>query len=192
MNAPTTTVAGRACTWRARTCVTLVLGAALATAMTTLAVASSTTSPGQALPAAARAQLLPEARPATSARTTRRAAHGTRIPRSPVGKQLSWLLAEFNGGSATITAAELRAHFSTHFLTVLPANAVILYLRGADDLHGSAVVAGFVGQLSAHRAGALVETPGHARYVVQLRVAGSSHHRISSLSIDEQPAPAKG
>ena len=40
------------------------------------------------------------------------------LPASPLGRQLGWVLAQLAGEAATLTEAEVRAHFSAEFLTV--------------------------------------------------------------------------
>jgi hypothetical protein len=183
-DAMTATTTPRRRPWRARSLAALALAAVLTAAMTTLAVASSTTGPRQALSPAARAQLLHRA-PATGATAMMsRPAHAVQIPRTLVGTQLSWLLGEFNGGSATITEAELKAHFSARFLHVVRAREMILFLRQSSNLEGSAVVTGFPGRPAPHSTMALIQAPAHRRYVVHLTIEGRSRHLITSLTID--------
>jgi hypothetical protein len=177
--------APRARTWPLRTIAALALAAALLAAMTTLAIASTTTGPRQALPAAARAHLSRPATPAVGAgHPAALSPDAVEIPRTPVGTQLAWLLRELNGGSATITEDELEDHFSSRFLRAVPARAMILFLRRASDLQGSAVVT----RINAHRsplaATARVAAPGQKRYVVRVTLASRAHHRIASLTID--------
>jgi hypothetical protein len=188
VNAPTTS---RIRTWSARTCLALGLSAAIVAAMTALAVASTTEGPELAIPATSLAPLMEGQSSTTRADGSRRAAHHAPIPHSPVGEQLSWLVGEFNGGSATITEAELELHLSTHFLMVVPARGIVLFLRRASDLRGSADLVGFVGHPTPLSATALVETPTHRRYLVRLSVEGRSHHLITSVSIDAQRTSAK-
>jgi hypothetical protein len=171
-------------TWRARVLAALALGAVIASAMTTLALASQTAGPGDALPAAARARLLRQAGSAHTA--TPRPAHALAIPHTLVGTQLAWLLGEFNGGSATITEAELRSHFSTRFLSVVSAPEIIRFLRRSSNLEGSAIVTGFRGGPSPRSTTALIQAPAHRRYVVRVAVEGRSRHLITSLDIEAE------
>ncbi len=172
--------------WTGRACATFGLGTVMTAAMTTLAVASSKAGPEHAVPAAVRAQLVQDTQSAGRADVTQQPPLGVEVPHSLVGTQLTWLLSEFNGGSATITSGELRAHLSTHFLRVVPPRAIVGFLRRASDLRGSAVVVGFVGRRSTRTATAIVATPDDGRYVVRLTVEGRSPHLITSLSIDAQ------
>ena len=41
------------------------------------------------------------------------------LPAGPLGRQLRWELAQVTGGAATLTEAEVRAHFSAEFLSVM-------------------------------------------------------------------------
>jgi hypothetical protein len=53
------------------------------------------------------------------------------LPDSPLGRQLQWVLAQLTGEAATLTEAEVRAHFSAEFLTiVIPPEGVIGALQG--------------------------------------------------------------
>jgi hypothetical protein len=177
--------APRAGTWPLRTCAALALAAALLAAMTTFAIASSTTGPRQALPAAARAHLSQPTTPAAGAgHSAALSPDAVEIPRTLVGTQLAWLLREFNGGSATITEDELEAHFSSRFLSAVPAPAMILFLRRASNLQGSAVVTRISARRSPLAATAQVAAPGQKRYVVRVTLESRAHHRITSLTID--------
>jgi hypothetical protein len=170
--------------WKGRAATAIGLATVLATA-TTLAVASTTTGPAQALPATARTHLAPATSGDRSIAATERP-QGIAIPHTPVGTQLSWLLGQFNGGSATITTAELKRHLSTHFLSVVPSRDIVGFLRDASDLRGSAVVVRFIGHPSPRSATAIVATPSDGSYLVRLTVEGRSHHLITSLDIDAQ------
>jgi hypothetical protein len=182
MGAPATTRARR---WRVRTVAALALGAVLAAAMTSLALASRTGGPDQALSAAARSHLIQQAGPGRGARFAAPHAPKTHtLPGTLAGTQLAWLLGEFNGGSSTITEAELRAHFSTTFLEHVPAREMIRFLRRSSNLEGSAVVTGFTGHRAPRSTTAQIAAPGLRRYVVRITLEGGSRHLIASLTID--------
>src|SRR4051812_31015475 len=52
------------------------------------------------------------------------------IPASPVGDQLAWVLAEFNGDATTLTEHDITARFAPSFLTqFLPAPALLDLMR---------------------------------------------------------------
>jgi hypothetical protein len=170
-----------------RTCTALVLGTATLAALTTLAVASTAHGPETAMPATQLAPLMQGA--ATSGRAASASARVARVvplPRSLVGKQLAWLLAEFNDGSATLTGSELREHLGKHFLTVAPPHEVIRFLRHANEVDGSVDLVGFAGRPTTRSATAIVTTSTGRRYRVRLVVEGRSR-LIDSLDIDAQP-----
>ena len=48
------------------------------------------------------------------------------LPAGPLGRQLRWELAQLTGEAATLTEAEVRAHFSAEFLTVMMPPEVII------------------------------------------------------------------
>ncbi len=56
------------------------------------------------------------------------------IPATPVGDQLAWMLGQLNGGAATLTEADVTAHFAPVFLAnFLPAPALLDLLRQTAD-----------------------------------------------------------
>jgi ORF 12 gene product N-terminal len=59
------------------------------------------------------------------------------LPDSPLGRQLRWVLAQLAGDAATLTEAEVRAHFSAEFLTVvMPPEEVIGAFQGGSPRSG--------------------------------------------------------
>jgi hypothetical protein len=164
--------------------VAVALAGAVLAAMTALAVASTTRGPVSAIPAKALASLTPDASTTIRIDKASRMGRHIEIPHSLVGSQLAWLLAEFNGGSATLTQEELKAHLDEHFLLVVPASEVIQFLRRANDLHGPINLIGFAGRPSATATTALIETQAHLRY--HLHLAVEADHLIKALSIHEQ------
>ena|SRR5438034_888410 len=52
------------------------------------------------------------------------------IPATPVGEQVTWALAQLNGGAARLSGADVTAHFSKQFLAVvMPARALAASLE---------------------------------------------------------------
>jgi hypothetical protein len=59
------------------------------------------------------------------------------LPDSLLGRQLGWVLAQLAGEAATLTEAEVRAHFSAEFLTVvMPPEGVIGAFQGGSPSSG--------------------------------------------------------
>jgi len=50
------------------------------------------------------------------------------LPAGPLGRQLRWELAQLAGEATTLTEAEVQAHFSAEFLTVMMPPAVVIDL----------------------------------------------------------------
>jgi hypothetical protein len=81
------------------------------------------------------------------------------LPDSPLGRQLGWVLTQLAGEAATLTEAEVRAHFSAEFLTVvIPPEGVIGALQGTIAEIGTIRFVGFAYPPRAHQAVALVQS----------------------------------
>jgi hypothetical protein len=66
------------------------------------------------------------------------------LPAGPLGRQLGWVLAQLGGEAATLTEAEVRAHVSAEFLTVVwPPAVVIDLLRQYAAERGPFTLVGF-------------------------------------------------
>ena len=111
------------------------------------------------------------------------------LPDSPLGRQLGWVLAQLAGEAATLTEAEVRAHFSAEFLTmVMPPEVVIAAFQQTIAERGTFTFVGFAYPPRARQALALVQsTTGRAR-----RDADRRHQRPPgpdrvSSSLQEAP-----
>lgn len=113
------------------------------------------------------------------------------IPATPVGEQLAWVLAQLDGGAATLTEADLAAHFAPAFLAnFLPAPVLLDQLRQIAREHGPLTFAGFAYPPTATGAIALVVTAGGQQVGLVLTVEAEPPHRITRLDPGEPPAPA--
>ncbi len=113
------------------------------------------------------------------------------IPATPVGEQLTWLLAQLNGGAATLAEAELTAHFAPAFLAnVLPAPVLLDLLRQTARQYGPVTVTGFAFPPTATGAAALVTLATGERGAAYLTIEPSPPHRITRLDLAEAPAPS--
>ena len=112
------------------------------------------------------------------------------LPTSPVGEQLAWVLAQLNGGAATLTEAELTAHFAPAFLAnVLPAPVLLDLLRQTAAQYAPVTVTGFAFPPTATGAVALVTLATGERGAAYLTIEPSPPHRITRLDLAEAPAP---
>ena len=112
------------------------------------------------------------------------------LPTSPVGEQLAWVLAQLNGGAATLTEAELTAHFAPAYLTnVLPAPVLLDLLQQTAAQYAPVTVAGFAFPPTATGAVALVTLATGEDGAAYLTIEPIPPHRITRLDLTEAPAP---
>jgi hypothetical protein len=109
------------------------------------------------------------------------------LPAGPLGRQLAWELAQLAGEAATLTEAEVRAHVSAEFLTVMmPPEGVIQFFQQNLADRGPFTFIGFAyppkGTTSAGHPGG---PDRRAR-----RAADRGHQRASGT--DRVPGPAGG
>lgn len=170
-------------TWPLRAGVVLALFFILAP-MATLAAASAARPSDSAIPRSAITRIL-NVRPGATTATTTATAGSVAIPRTAPGDQLAWLLSEVNGGSATLTRAEVQAHVAASFMDGLPAQRIAKLLKQATDRYAPIRLARYAGFPFAPSALALIETRTHRQLSLELRVDTSDHHRITGLNIDD-------
>jgi pimeloyl-ACP methyl ester carboxylesterase len=108
-----------------------------------------------------------------------------RLPASPVGRQLRWVLAEFGGDATSLTEAEVQQHVDPQLLAVFPAAQIIGAFQGSLGELGPATFRGFDYPPRMHQAVALVHTPALAA-AVDVSVDPTSG-LITELGLTEAP-----
>jgi pimeloyl-ACP methyl ester carboxylesterase len=110
------------------------------------------------------------------------------LPAGPLGRQLRWELAQLAGEAATLTEAEVQAHFSAEFLTVvMPPEVVIQVFQQTVADHGPFSFVGFAYPPRARQALAILEGPTGERGALPIGVTSGRPALIEYL--DLQPAP---
>jgi pimeloyl-ACP methyl ester carboxylesterase len=110
------------------------------------------------------------------------------LPDSPLGRQLRWVLTQLAGEAARLTEAEVRAHVSAEFLTiVMPAPEVVQALRQTIAERGTFSFVGFAYPPRAHQALALVQSTTGERGAVPIGVTSGRPALIEFLAADEAP-----
>jgi pimeloyl-ACP methyl ester carboxylesterase len=110
------------------------------------------------------------------------------LPAGPLGRQLGWALAQLGGDAATLTEAEVRAHVSAEFLTVVwPPELLIDLFRQYVAERGPFTFVGFAYPPRARQAMALVQTATGERGVVPIGVTNRRPALIEFLALDEAP-----
>jgi pimeloyl-ACP methyl ester carboxylesterase len=108
------------------------------------------------------------------------------LPDSPLGRQLRWVLAQLAGDAATLSEAEVRAHFSAEFLTVvMPPEEVIGAFQGGIAEIGTMRFVGFAYPPRARQAMALVQSTSGVRGAVPIGVTNGRPALIEFLEVQE-------
>jgi ORF 12 gene product N-terminal/alpha/beta hydrolase fold len=110
------------------------------------------------------------------------------LPDSPLGRQLQWVLAQLAGEAATLTEAEVRAHFSAEYFAVWgeqrsPAVLVEAFQQTIVELGGTARLVGFAYPPRARQAVALIQSTSGVRGAVQIGVTTGHPARIEFLEV---------
>jgi pimeloyl-ACP methyl ester carboxylesterase len=113
------------------------------------------------------------------------------LPDSPLGRQLRWVLTQLAGEAATLTEAEVRAHFSAEFFAVWgeersPA-VLVEALRQTIAERGTLTFIGFAYPPRARQALALVQSATGERGAVPIGVARGRPALIEFFDVDEAP-----
>jgi pimeloyl-ACP methyl ester carboxylesterase len=108
------------------------------------------------------------------------------LPDSPLGRQLRWVLAQLAGDAATLTEAEVRAHFSAEFLTVVmpPEEIIGAFQEGIAEI-GTMRFVGFAYPPRARQAAALVQSTSGVRGAVEIGVTAGRPALIEFLQVQE-------
>jgi pimeloyl-ACP methyl ester carboxylesterase len=135
--------------------------------------------------------LLPTApRVAAQAGTPEAGTPPVKIPASPVGEQLAWVLAQLNGDAVTLTEDDITARFAPSFLTqFLPAPILLDLLRQTAAQYAPVGFSGFAFPATASGAVALVELATGEKGAIYVTVEPNPPHRIPRLDLNEAPAP---
>jgi pimeloyl-ACP methyl ester carboxylesterase len=113
------------------------------------------------------------------------------LPPSPLGRQLAWVLAQLAGEAATLTEAEVQAHFSAEFFAVRgqewsPAALVAAFQQTIAE-RGTFTLVGFSYPPRARQALALVQSTTGERGAIEIGVTSSRPAKIEYFSLQEAP-----
>jgi len=109
------------------------------------------------------------------------------LPATPMGRELRWVLAQLAGEAATLTEAEVRAHFSAEYFAVWgeqrsPAVLVEAFRQTITEL-GTVRFVGFAYPPRARQAVALVQSTTGVRGAVQIGVTNGHPALIEFLDV---------
>jgi hypothetical protein len=111
------------------------------------------------------------------------------IPDTAAGEQLTWTLAQVNGGAGKLKESEVEDHVAPDFLAGLSAANLISILQDLTGPSAPWTVARFEGGASDTRANALLFTADGNQWRIRLGVEAKAPHRINDLFFEPAPAP---
>jgi pimeloyl-ACP methyl ester carboxylesterase len=110
------------------------------------------------------------------------------LPAGPLGRQLRWELAQLTGEAPTLTEAEVRAHVSAQFLTVMmPPEGVIQFFQQNLADRGPFTFIGFAYPPRARQALAILEGPTGERGALPIGVTSGRLAQIEYLDLQAAP-----
>jgi pimeloyl-ACP methyl ester carboxylesterase len=111
------------------------------------------------------------------------------IPDTPVGEQLTWILAQFNGDASTLTEADLNDHVTPSFMAAFPFPLIEL-LRDTATQYAPITVTQIPWPPTATGIVAEVDLGSGEHAAIYLVIEATAPHRITRLDLSEAPAPA--
>lgn len=115
---------------------------------------------------------------------------GLRIPVTPAGKQLAWLVNHINAGAVDLSTGDLRSHVAPAYLESVPAAQLLDLIRGFVVPSAPLAVARFEGGVTETRAHAVLTAPTGPDWRIHLGVEAAAPHRIASLYFEQVVLPA--
>jgi pimeloyl-ACP methyl ester carboxylesterase len=110
------------------------------------------------------------------------------LPAGPLGRQLRWELAQLTGEAATLTEAEVQAHFSAEFLTVMmPPEVVVQFFQQNLAEHGPFTFIGFAYPPRARQALAILQGRTGERGALPIGVTSGRPALIEYLDLAAAP-----
>jgi pimeloyl-ACP methyl ester carboxylesterase len=110
------------------------------------------------------------------------------LPAGPLGRQLRWELAQLTGEAPTLTEAEVRAHVSAQFLTVMmPPEGVIQFFQQNLADRGPFTFIGFAYPPRARQALTILEGPTGERGALPIGVTSGRLAQIEYLDLQAAP-----
>jgi pimeloyl-ACP methyl ester carboxylesterase len=110
------------------------------------------------------------------------------LPAGPLGRQLGWELAQLAGEAATLTEAEVQAHFSAEFLTmVMPPEVVIQFFQQNLAERGPFTFIGFAYPPRARQALAILQGRTGERGALPIGVTSGHPALIEYLDLAAAP-----
>ncbi len=109
-------------------------------------------------------------------------ARASRVEETPVGGQLTWVLAQLNGDAERLTPEDIVARTAAAFLSVVSPEQVVAGFQDSANA-GPFRLAGFVRPPTDTQAVALVNSRAGDSLVVALAVESSPPHRITGIQV---------
>ncbi len=110
-------------------------------------------------------------------------AAGPRLPNTPAGMQMRWVLDAMNGGASVMTEQQVAAMFSDTVLAVAPAQRLLQELQYWDGRHPEYRFAGVQGRSTDTAVSVIVVTPAQQHGVITIEVEPTPPHRLTSCTV---------
>jgi pimeloyl-ACP methyl ester carboxylesterase len=110
------------------------------------------------------------------------------LEQTPMGDQLAWFLSTVNDGGASLTEADVVAHFAPSFVATNPPAQIIGLIQGLAGGYGVLKVDGVTRPPTATQAVGLVTAAVGIQLAVPITVENDTPHRITGLFVYPVPS----
>jgi pimeloyl-ACP methyl ester carboxylesterase len=107
---------------------------------------------------------------------------------TPLGDQLSWLLAAVNAGGTGLTEADIATHVAPSFLSVVPPAQLIGLMQGLAGGYGALTFQGVTRPPTTNQAVGLVAASVGVQLALPITVEAAAPHRITGLRVYPSPS----
>lgn len=111
------------------------------------------------------------------------------VPATPVGEQLTWVLAALEDGAQRLTPEDVTAHFAPAFLGLVPAEQLVQLTQQLALGLGSFTFEGFTRPPTDTQANALLISADGTPWAVPIDVEAAPPHLITGLNFAPVPTP---
>jgi pimeloyl-ACP methyl ester carboxylesterase len=101
------------------------------------------------------------------------------LSQTPLGEQLDWLLAFINGGVESFDSADLEAHVTPSFLTVIPEERFVAFIQQTGEAFGTLEAQGLTRPPTEHQAVALVIGSNGGQLALAVSIERDAPYRLT-------------
>jgi pimeloyl-ACP methyl ester carboxylesterase len=104
------------------------------------------------------------------------------LQQTPLGEQLDWLMALLNAGADALDPADLEAHVTPSFLTVLPPDSLAGFIQQIGDAYGTLEIQGLTRPPTETQAVALAAGSNGGQMALAIAIEDVAPHRITGAN----------